>query len=294
MCKVCDAARATSAAPTYFPVADIGGRFFADGGLEHNNSSFAVYFHYTSDERKKSTKANLSAPPHFSPHGDLDCSYVRFTNIGTGAGDRLASLAPGTIRRVVFLKQNLTEIDVNSEEKVKIMRQFESLKPEVFKYERFEANHGVSNIKLDHHDALGEIRQKTELYLNEQDTKKLPKDVGRMIANDYLEFHSAHEQDNASASSVLNHLSRRHLNVPGLLPASSSTSAAKCGHSDPPDPEVHVEFPSNENAANNSPPTLTEYTTDTFFLPDQHQHYAHDDSSVDIIESGNPMPPALA
>ena len=45
------------------------------------------------------------------------------------------------------------------------MREFPSMKPKKFMYERFDANHGVSNIKLDDHNALGDIRKKTEQYL---------------------------------------------------------------------------------------------------------------------------------
>ncbi|MCJ1265113.1 hypothetical protein MMC22_004988 [Lobaria immixta] len=193
VCKVCDAARATSAAPTFFPVMNIEDRFFVDGGLAHNNPSFAIFFHYAQDERKKSTRP--SSALQFSPHGDLDCSRVRFTNIGTGAKvdevesekrDSLASLIPGIIRKGVFLKQTLAEIAANSEEKVEMMRLFQYLNPNVIRYERFNANHGVSNIKLDDCNALGRIREKTQQYLDEQETKDLLEEVGEAIANDYL------------------------------------------------------------------------------------------------------------
>ncbi|KAL9578610.1 MAG: hypothetical protein Q9212_005606 [Teloschistes hypoglaucus] len=197
-CEVCDAARATSAAPTFFPVMCIKDRFFADGGLAHNNPSFAIYFHYTRFESKKTTRRTVqttNSAPAFSVHGDLDCSCVRFTNIGTGAKieevepgkrERLAGLVPGAIRRGIFLKQTLKEIAVNAEEKADVMRQFQALNDEVFMYERFDANHGVSNIKLDDYNALGDIRTKTEGYLGQQDTKELLDEVGKSIANDYV------------------------------------------------------------------------------------------------------------
>ena len=266
---------------------NIEDRYFADGGLEHNNPSFAIYFHYTSDERKKSTKPRRSAAPHFSPHGDLDCSCVRFVNIGTGARpdevvqgkrDRLAGLVPGTIRRAVFLKETLTEIAVNSEEKVEIMRQFESLKPEVFKYERFDANHGVSNIKLDRYDALSEIRQKTEGYLDEQDTKDLLEEVGEAIARDYLGVHSIHDQNNASASSVANQSDPRLLDVPSLLPASSSTSTTQSVSIDPPpNTKPRVLLSKEVDAATND-------AAEIFLSPSQPEHYAHEVSGIRIIE----------
>lgn len=182
-CKVCDAARATSAAPTFFPVMKIEDRYFTDGGLGNNNPSFAIYFHYTANERKKSTRlmaASADSAPPFSSHGDLDCSRVRFTNIGTGAKvdeveprnrDRLASLVPGFIRKGVFLKQTLTDIAVESENKAETMREFQYLNPNIIMYQRFDANHGVSNIKLDDHNALGEIRRRRSSILKNKKQK---------------------------------------------------------------------------------------------------------------------------
>lgn len=139
--------------------------------------------------------ASASSAVQFSPHGDLDCSRVRFTNIGTGAKvdevepekrDRLAGLIPGIIRKGVFLKQTLAEIAVNSEEKAEVMRHFQHLDSNTIRYERFDANHGVSNIKLDDCNALGRIRERTQQYLDEQETKDLLEKVGEAIANDYL------------------------------------------------------------------------------------------------------------
>ena len=282
---------------------NIEDRYFADGGLEHNNPSFAIYFHYTSAERKRSTRSKASAAPHFSPHGDLDCSRVRFTNIGTGARpdeveqgkrDRLVSLVPGTIRRAVFLKQTLTEIAVNSEEKVEIMRQFEHLKPEVFKYERFDADHGVSNIKLDRHDALGEIRRKTELYLDKQDTKDLLEEVGKDIARDYLNIHSTHEQDKESARSVVDQSRQSQLYVPHIMPPSSSMATAQPSRSDPPDTEPYVEPPKQDKAVNNGSATLTKHAAETFLSPAQPKPCAHEDSGIGTLNPGNPMAVAPA
>ncbi len=172
-------------------------RFFTDGGLGNNNPSFAIYFHYTGSERVNSTRptvASADSVPEFSTHGSLDTSRVRFTNIGTGAKaeevepgkrDRLAGLIPGFIRKGVFLKQTLAEIAGNSEGNAVIMRQFQHLNEHKFRYERFDANHGVSNIRLDDYKALGEIRQKTNLYLEEPGTKDLLTEVGSAIAADY-------------------------------------------------------------------------------------------------------------
>lgn len=173
----------------------IGDRFFSDGGLAHNNPSFAIYYHYTREERKKSTRPNSA--PRFSPHGDLDCSRVRFTNIGTGAkadevepGKRglLARLIPAIVRNGVFLKQTLTEIAVNSEEKAEFMRELGHMSPNI-EYERFDANHGVSNIKLDNYKALDEIETRTGQYLEEQGTRDMLQELGLALVEDYLKSH---------------------------------------------------------------------------------------------------------
>lgn len=65
----------------------------------------------------------------------------------------------------VFLKQTLTDIEVGSDFKVEMMREFRSMKPNKSMYKRFDAKHGVSNIKFDDYNALGDTRKKTEQYL---------------------------------------------------------------------------------------------------------------------------------
>ncbi|KAI4198466.1 MAG: hypothetical protein LQ350_005261 [Teloschistes chrysophthalmus] len=60
-------------------------------------------------------------------------------------------------------------------------------------YERFDAEDGVSKIRLDDHSALGIIRAKTEDRLRRQDTKDLLDDAGLSIATDNVNtFPPAH------------------------------------------------------------------------------------------------------
>ena len=279
VCKVCDAARATSAAPTFFPVMRIEDRFFSDGGLGNNNPSFAIYFHYTRAERKKSTKpmaASATSAPQFSPHGDLDCSRVRFTNLGTGAKvdevmpgkrDRLAGLIPGFIRKGVFLKQTLTEIAVNSEEKAEVMRHFQYLNPNIIEYERFDANHGVSNIKLDNYNALGDIREKTEQYLEEQETKELLEEVGSAIANDYLQGQNVQ---------------------PTGLPINNLRQSPRASRMS----EYHAPLSNHDSLPNGRPAPLTEHPPETPLPSDgqgHSKHEPHGDSGIDKVEPEAPM-----
>ena len=267
VCKVCDAARATSAAPTFFPVMKIKDRFFADGGLAHNNPSFAIYFHYTGTERKRSTRPRNtpSTAPQFSPHGDLDCSRVRFTNIGTGAKveevepgkrDRLAGLIPGVIRRGVFLKQTLADIAVNSEEKAHVMREFQALNQEIFQFERFDANHGVSNIKLDAYKALGEIRRKTEGYLQEQETKDLLEEVGSAIADDYLNTLRVHGSSVQSTDIAVGDMQQSD-QTPKLLTASPLLVNGLSSHENSMEAETKSSTLKHVNVVNGGPSSLT-------------------------------------
>ena len=288
ICNVCDAARATSAAPTFFPVTRIKDRFFTDGGLGNNNPSFAIYFHYHRIESKKS--AGLAADgPTYSPHGDLDCSSIRFTNIGTGAKadevepgkrDRLAGLIPGAIRKGVFLTQTLTEIAVNSERDAERLRHFQYLKEEVIMYERFDANHGVSSIKMDDHKALRAIRERTEQYLDEQGTKDLLKEVGSAIATDY------HIQ-NVQPTSLAIETSRQQVEALNTTSTPSSLSNHLSSHSDYPESETHELSPNHNGIPKGGPAPLTEHSAANLLRVDEQAHfkyYAHEDPGTHTIE----------
>lgn len=220
-CTVRDAARATSAAPTFFPVKRIGDRYFADGGLAHNNPSKAILFHYRRialSKRKKIRTPGASSVPLYSAHGDLDCSFVRFINIGTGAKpselepgkqERLKAFIPGAIRQAIFLTQTLKEIAVSSFAEADSMRILETAEHGLLSYERFDANHGVSNVKLDDYRALGDLRTKTNLYLEEQETKDHIEEVATAIATEYFEAQPKQSPDTEAVSSPVEDSAQR-------------------------------------------------------------------------------------
>ena len=293
LCKVCDAARATSAAPTFFPVTRIEDRFLSDGGLGSNNPSFAIYFHYHRIESKKS--AGLGADvPTYAPHGDLDCSSLRFTNIGTGAKavevepgkrDRLATLIPGVIRKGVFLKQTLTEIAVDSERIAVIMRTFGHLNENDIMYERFDANHGVSNIRLDDHNALRSIQERTEQYLDEQGTKDLLKEVGSAIAKDY------HEQNVQLTGSAIGTL---HPQVKASNPTSALSSQSSHLSSHYPESETHDVSPNHNEVQNGGPEVLTEHPIAKPLPLDAQGHFAHENPKNHTVGSKTEILTALS
>ena len=272
----------------------IKNRFFVDGGLGNNNPSFAIYFHYHRIESKKSAGLGADTQP-YSPHGDLDCSSLRFTNIRTGAKpdevedgkrDRLASLMPGAIRKGVFLKQTLKEIAVNSDNDAHRLRHFQHLNDNDIMYERFDANHGVSNIRLDDHKALRTIRERTEQYLDEQMTKDLLKEVGSAIANDY------HSQSVHSTGLAIE-TSRQQVKVANTTSAPSSQTSHLSTHSNYPENEPH-ELSPNQNGG---PEALTVHLAASSLPLDaqgQFKYFAHEEPESQSIESKPEILPAVS
>ena len=202
VCRVCDAARATSAAPTYFPVAKIeargGQRYFSDGGFENNNPTISIINHYETYKRAKSA-APYNDTPQVARHGSLDFTRVRYVNIGTGTmtdalarhRDTVASLLPGFIRMGIFLKETLTEIAASAERDAAWVRMLADRDPINLKYERFSADTGVCFIKLYHYKRLPQIKELTEKYLETEKVRIEMRRVASELAEGYLDSHMA-------------------------------------------------------------------------------------------------------
>ena len=205
-CCVSEAARATSAAPTYFPVQKISNRYFVDGGMEYNNPSEFIFEHYTEFDLASASRGragNVEEAERGARHAHLDLSRVRFVNLGTGdkpknkpprKRDLLAEhLVPGTIRMGVFLKETLTEIAVKSEkiagQMVTLARVSNGDSRIDVRYERFSADNGVCYKKLDKHKELEEIEALTIDYIKHATTQTRLNELGKDIAEDYLQKH---------------------------------------------------------------------------------------------------------
>lgn len=278
-CLVSDAARATSAAPTFFPSKCINDRLLVDGGLGHNNPSFDIFYHYHRlrtknmiDERNKVPRIcdKIKTAPMFSTHGDLDCSRLRFTNIGTGVKidedepdkhGRLARLVPGAIKNVIFLVQTLKDTAVSSESTADIMRIL-SYVDDGLEYERFDATYGVSKIKLDDHNALDDIRAKTKTYLGQQDTKEHLDKVAFSIATDYVNTLApatcgplVEIQPTVSNSTAPIQVTQEPISRLILSTESSGSSTAVKGH---PHRGLHVQFTSGDNPRGSRPASSVE------------------------------------
>ena len=220
-CCVSEAARATSAAPTYFPVQKISNRYFVDGGMEYNNPSEFIFEHYTEFDLASASRGragNVQEAERGARHAHLDLSSVRFINIGTGdkpkdkpprKRDVLAeNFVPGIIRMGVFLKQTLTEIAVKSEkiagQMVTLARVSNGDSEFDVRYERFSADNGVCYKKLDKYKELDEIEALTMKYINHATTQDRLKALGADIARDYLQTHPHSAAIQPAPSTVVN------------------------------------------------------------------------------------------
>lgn len=165
-CTVCDAARATSAAPTYFKEKKVGKRILVDGGYgETNNPSSNAYRHYL---------LNPYAP-------ELESSdNIHWINIGTGTWPEgaappnqswLRHLLPGTVNKMLNSVRDLMAIATECEATAAQMRFYERLESGLA-FVRFSADTGLHTIALDRHDELENIERKTMAYLEKESVDK--------------------------------------------------------------------------------------------------------------------------
>jgi hypothetical protein len=215
---VYQAARATSAAPTYFPAQEIANRSFVDGGLQFNNPSHAIFQHYSQSILVKGsqTKSATESVPHAPSHDKLNFTKVRIINLGTGTKADASSTRPSFMtrimpgaRNVTFLANIFRETVVDAELVADTMTSIARIRggyPDV-KYERFSADNGVAGIKMDGYKDLDKIEKWTQNYLDTLKVEIELKRVGEEIAREYLDAQAA-ESRSVSLASPEQELSR--------------------------------------------------------------------------------------
>ena len=203
---VSQAARATSAAATYFPPVSIDSRTFSDGGYRHNNPSWAIFRHYSeafSVINSRSTGPIGPDPPKFAKHGngDLDCASSRFVNIGTGTrvdnesgptlgrGALTQLLTPRMYSLARALNRNLIRAATDSEQTAEIMEVLSQIDSKRLQYNRLSATHQVCFFKLHDYKHLRDIEAKTADYLQEPGTRDRIEAIAVGVADDYLDRH---------------------------------------------------------------------------------------------------------
>jgi hypothetical protein len=243
-CRVCDAARATSAAPTYFKEKKVGKRILVDGGYgETNNPSLNAYRHYLFNPRNA---------PELTSSDD-----IHWVNIGTGTWPKnappptqpwLRYLLPGAANTMLNSVRDLMAIATECETTADYMRTYERLQSR-FSFSRFSADTGLHTIALDRHDELEKIEQRTAAYLQKRSVKRELERVAaclregiqlrrqeetaaRMlrVEHEYLEPRrstSAVSREERDRSSSARHIS------PGPVPSASGTSESTVRTSEP-------------------------------------------------------------
>lgn len=192
-CRVCDAAQATAAAPSYFPPCRIGDRYFIDGGFGHNNPSLDIYTHYTNVLR-------------YNVFPRVDMNKILIVNIGTGIDSRRVRQSDGQGRRhsprtqVRRHRQSLTGIanmlrqmkshTINAQAPFYILKAISRANEGMLDVHRFTADTGLHEIKLDEYRELKDIEKLTNEYIDRPEIARELMEVAEKLANGWREQNS--------------------------------------------------------------------------------------------------------
>lgn len=165
-CTIVEAARATTAAPTFFKRAVITvqgvNRTYMDGGLAQNNPCDVV----------------LQEASRLFPGRKLAC----VVSLGTGKLPTIHIPKRGFIQRLIPVEvaRAMAGIATDTEQTHQdLQRRFKS-RPDV--YFRFNVDEGMQGVRLDEWDKLDEVASHTEKYLDSEDVRpKLERVVKSLV-----------------------------------------------------------------------------------------------------------------
>jgi hypothetical protein len=200
-------------------VQKIADRSFVDGGLQFNNPSYTIFQHYSRSilVEESQVESATESVPHILSHGELNFMKVRIVNLGTGTKADYPSSRPSFMtkimpgaRSVTFLTTTAKDIVVDTENAADVMRTIARFNGGCLdvKFERFSADNGVGDIKMDGYKYLEEIDRLTRIYLNIPQVKAELKRVGEGIAREYLDARAT-ERRPASLAEPDQELSRQ-------------------------------------------------------------------------------------
>jgi len=149
-CKVWEACRATSAAPTYFDPVEIGPakQQFVDGGLTHNNPIFLAL-----------REASETWPDR--------SSNAVFVSIGTGSAPK--GKFKGSLLTIVEQLQKLVIETENTNQN------FRTTHPEILnqnRFFRFQVFHSLDKVGLEEYKEISTIVDATQTYLDLDDVQR--------------------------------------------------------------------------------------------------------------------------
>ncbi|OAP58833.1 hypothetical protein AYL99_06130 [Fonsecaea erecta] len=212
--KVRHAARATSAAPSYFEEMIIEERAFVDGGYGRtNNPSWDSRIHYETNHEVATDR------------------QLVMINIGTGTLPQDADvprlqkhpwwtrLLPRSLVKMSDLLADLVNMATESEDVAKRLEYLSEDNPERLFYKRFSANTGIHDIKLDDWQAVvgangsSVIEKRTEAYLKDRAVLDKMKTAAVKLAEVY-----AQRQEHADLSLVNDVNGREDIDLSVLVP----------------------------------------------------------------------------
>jgi hypothetical protein len=157
-CKIWEAARATSAAPFYFPTAVIQGEKFWDGGLANNNPAKEV----------------LTESQSLFPRAAINC----FISLGTGFSERKPrhSFVPvlGKGRKILKNVTNTERVHATVEEDLAHRHPGS--------YFRFNASTANDEIGLADYKLLGKLEEYTKDYLGRENVQAMIEQCAQRLA----------------------------------------------------------------------------------------------------------------
>jgi len=151
-CKVWEAARATSAAPTFFKRLEIGNQPFIDGGLGRNNPSKLV----------------LAEAKVVFPTRPIGC----LVSIGTGQADTISIKKPGFLQQILptdvikALKGISTDCEATHEDMLLLFAN----SPQT--YFRLNVEQGMQGIELAEWEKLADVQAHTMQYLRRNEVNE--------------------------------------------------------------------------------------------------------------------------
>ena len=154
-------------------------------------------------------------------------------------------------------------------------------------FERFSANHGVSNIKLDAYNALPDIRERTERYLEEQDTKVLLQEVGLAIATDYLKNQMGAARNTQAVDSAIGE-SHQRMDALQLTPGFSLLSCGPSSHNGHQENKYQGLLPNHNEIENGGQTSLTKDPPENLLSPYGQWHSQHDAQEDSGLDTAGP------
>lgn len=181
---ILEAARATSAAPTYFPPMEIDGDLYVDGGIGYNNP----------------TEEAIREAHRIWPNRKIGC----LVSIGTGlmqpisgatrVKEQLGTLAGGVLQRMMPLtaeKLSVAEYCTQLAMSCQMIHTHVVENPSIEKkpqqrprYYRFNVTSGMAGIGIDESNKLNEISQMTDSYVRDPERKEAISDCVELLLSD--------------------------------------------------------------------------------------------------------------